>query len=421
MPGGCGAMNRFRKEVEVFLQCPRSMQLLMLANMIYALLLPIIEIFVAAYVMRNSHAASLVVTYQLAVYAATPVAFLVNGFLLGRVEAKHLYAAGMLLSGLAIVWMMRSGSLSLFDIAASGLMMGLATGLFWANRGFLALASTQDNNRNYYYGMELFIAMLASVVVPALVGWFLSGTARYGWLGGEVNRAYQGIAGVFLALTAASALIVLRGTFPTPANTRFLFLHFHPLWGLMQKLALLKGLAQGYILTAPAMLILLFAGKEGTLGATQSIGGVLAAFMLYTVGRSASPRHRQLVFAAGLLLFFAGAAFNAVLFNAWGVLLFLACLLLAKPLLDLGYNPIEMRIIDAVSQLEGRNQYAYFFNHDLALFAGRAVGCLFFLALAHWGSPTVALRYAMPVIALLQLLSIAVARQACSEESGSPA
>ncbi len=414
-------MNRLRKEMEVFLQCPRSMRLLLIANMIYALLLPIIEIFVAAYVMRNSQAVSLVVTYQLAVYAATPVAFLANGFLLGRVEAKHLYAAGMVLSGLAIVWMMRSGTLSLLDIATSGLMMGLATGLFWANRGFLALASTQDNNRNYYYGVELFVAMLASVVVPALVGWFLTATVRYGWLGGEVNRAYQGIAGIFLALTAASALIVLRGTFPSPANTRFLFLHFHPLWRRMQALALLKGLAQGYILTAPAMLILLFAGKEGTLGATQSIGGVLAAFMLYTVGRSASPRHRQIVFAAGLLLFFAGAAFNAVLFNAWGVLLFLGCLLLAKPLLDLGYNPIEMRIIDAVSQLEHRNQYAYFFNHDLALFAGRAVGCLFFLALARWGSPTVALRYAMPVIALFQLLSIAIARQARSAESASTA
>ena len=125
--------------------------------------------------------------------------------------------------------------------------------------------------------------------------------------------------------------------------------------------------------------------------------------------------------ASCLLLFFAGAAFNAVLFNAWGVMLFLACLLLAKPLLDLGYNPIEMRIIDAVSQLEHRNQYAYLFNHDLAMFAGRAVGCLFFLAMARWGSPTVALRYAMPVIALFQLLSIAIARQARSAESASTA
>ena len=49
-------MNRLRREFEVFLSCPRSMQVLMVSNMIYGLVLPVIEIFVAAYVMRNSHA-----------------------------------------------------------------------------------------------------------------------------------------------------------------------------------------------------------------------------------------------------------------------------------------------------------------------------------------------------------------------------
>jgi YQGE family putative transporter len=92
-------MNRLRKEVEVFLRCPRSMRVLIVSNMIYALVLPVIDVFVAAYVMRNSHAVARVVTYQLAVYAATPVAFYLNGILLGRVAVKHLYAAGMLLSG----------------------------------------------------------------------------------------------------------------------------------------------------------------------------------------------------------------------------------------------------------------------------------------------------------------------------------
>ena len=56
-------MNRLRKEFEVFIACPRSMRVLMVSNMIYALVLPVIEIFVAAYVMRNSRAVDKVVTY----------------------------------------------------------------------------------------------------------------------------------------------------------------------------------------------------------------------------------------------------------------------------------------------------------------------------------------------------------------------
>jgi YQGE family putative transporter len=250
-------MTRLRKEFEVFLRCSRSMQILMVSNMIYALVLPVIEIFVAAYVMRNSRAVARVVTYQLAIYAATPLAFYLNGRLLGKVGAKHLYAAGMLLSGLAMMLMMQLSILTSIGVATSGFFMGLATGLFWANRGYLALTATNDGNRNYYYGLEMFVASLASVAVPALIGWFISGTTLYGWLGGIPNRAYHIVAAVVFGLTILAAGILERGTFRDPQPTPFVFFHFHPLWIRMLELALLKGLAQGYIVTAPAMLIML--------------------------------------------------------------------------------------------------------------------------------------------------------------------
>jgi len=404
-------MNRLRREFEVFLSCSRSMQILMVSNMIYALVLPVIEIFIAAYVMRNSHAVAKVVTYQLSIYAATPLAFYLNGKLLGRVGAKHLYAAGMLLSGVAMMLMMQLSILTPVGVACSGFTMGIATGIFWANRGFLALVTTNDSNRNYYYGLENFIAVLAAVAVPALIGFFISGTALYGWLGGIADRAYHIVATVVFALTILAAGILERGSFRNPEHTRFVFFHFHPLWWRMLQLALLKGLAQGYIVTAPAMLIMLLVGQEGTLGATQAIGGVFSACLMYTVGRLAAPNHRRIVFAAGLLLFLLGAVTNTLLFDAVGVLIFMGCLVLAKPLLDLAYYPIQLQVVDAVSRIEGRSEYAYIFNHEFGLFVGRLLGCGLFLGIASWWSGTAALKYALPVIALLQLLSIRVAGQ----------
>jgi YQGE family putative transporter len=157
------------------------------------------------------------------------------------------------------------------------------------------------------------------------------------------------------------------------------------------------------------MLIMMLVGQEGTLGVTQAIGGVFSAFLMYTVGRIAAPRHRRIVFAAGLLLFLLGAITNTLLFNAVGVLVFIGCLLLAKPLLDLAYYPIQLQVVDVVSRLEGRNQYAYIFNHEFGLFTGRCLGCGMFLGIAYWWSGIAALKYALPVIALLQLLSIWVA------------
>ena len=248
-------------------------------------------------------------------------------------------------------------------------------------------------------------------MVPALIGWFISGTTLYGWLGGIPNRAYHIVAMVVFGLTILAAGILERGTFRNPEHTRFVYFRFHPLWWRMLELALLKGLAQGYIVTAPAMLIMLLVGQEGTLGATQAIGGVFSACIMYTVGRMTAPRHRIIVFSTGLALFFLGALTNALLFNAVGVLIFIACLILAKPLLDLAYYPIQLQVIDAVTRLEGRNEYAYIFNHEFGLFTGRCLGCGLFLGIAYGWSGNAALKYALPVIALLQLLSIRVAGQ----------
>ena len=404
-------MSGWRKEIEVFHQCPRSMRVLMISNMMYAFVLPVIEIFVAAYVMRNSHAVSKVVTYQLSIYAAYPLAFFLNGTFLGRIGAKHLYAMGMLLSGLAIMLMMQLSIVTPVGIASTGFIMGLATGIFWANRGLLALTATEDGNRNYYYGVENFIASLAAVAVPALIGWFISGTTSYGWLGGVANRAYRIIAMVVFVVTILAAWILEQGTFRSPKRAQFVFFRFHKLWRRMLTLALLKGLAQGYIVTAPAMLIMLLVGEEGTLGATQAIGGVFSAFLLYMAGRIAAPKHRRVVFSCGLVLFLVGAVTNTLLFNAVGVLIFMGCLLLSKPLLDLGYFPIQLQVTDVVSRLEDRNEYAYIFNHEFGLFAGRCLGCGLFLCIAYGWSGNAALKYALPVIALLQLLSIRVASQ----------
>jgi YQGE family putative transporter len=115
------------------------MRILLLTNLVYAFVLPVIDIFVGAYVYRNSRDPTMVVVYQLAAYTGIPFTFLINGFLLQRVNIKWLYSAGMLLSGVSMAVMMSLGKLSMTGVGAVGLIMGMSFGLFWANRDFLAL------------------------------------------------------------------------------------------------------------------------------------------------------------------------------------------------------------------------------------------------------------------------------------------
>ena len=401
-------MRKLFHEYRHFLSYPRDMRTLLVTNLVYGLVMPVIEMFIGAYVMRKSDDVKMVVIYQLAVYTGIPFTFLVNGWLLQHVNVKRLYSAGMMLSGVSMVVMMSLNQLSLQGLGVAGLLMGMSFGLYWSNRDYLALSSTTDANRNYYYGLETFFATNIGIVVPFAIGAFI------GWYGGndsaQVGRAYQIITGVVFVLTFAASLILHQGKFNNPPRSRFLYFRYHWIWNRMQLLAILKGLAQGYIVTAPAMLIMTHVGKEGSLGTILSLGSVLSAILLYVLGRTTQPKHRIYLFAVGLSLFALGALANGVLFSKLGVLVFMVLLVLGWPLADVAYFTIQLLVIDTVSAIEKRNQYSYIFVQEFGFYLGRFAGCGLFILLATQVSNTFALRYALLIVALLQLLSVFVAR-----------
>jgi YQGE family putative transporter len=273
------------KELIFFKSHPLPMRVLLLTNLIYALVLPIIELFIGAYIMRNSSDISLVVIFQLALYIGIPATFALNGFLLNYFKISRLYSLGMLLSGISMAAMMSLDKLTTWGIFGTGLIMGLSYGFFWANRDFLALNTTNNDNRNYYYGIETFFYTIAGIIIPFGAGAFIASTKANGWFAGNINVAYYCLAGFVFTLTVVSSILVHRGHFENPAKTPFIFFKFHPLWYKMLSLSVLKGVAQGYIVTAPVMLIRTLVGEEGSLGTILSIAAFLSAILLYILGK----------------------------------------------------------------------------------------------------------------------------------------
>jgi MFS transporter, YQGE family, putative transporter len=402
--------NKILSEFRFFMSMPRDMRLVLGTNMIYAFVLPIIDIFVGAYIMRSSHNPSMVAVYQLCVYTGIPFTFLINGFLLNKIKISRLYSFGMLLSGISMIFMMTLSNISMVGVSISGFIMGASFGFFWANRDFLALDTTNDTNRNYYYGVETFFYTLTFIIVPAVVGWFLIRSSSLGWFGGNIVGAYKIVTGIVLLLTILASIVIHQHRFNNPKQKKFLYFHFDPLWKKMLGLASLKGMVQGYLVTAPAILIMTLVGNEGDLGTIQSISGILTAFILYFLGRTTKPKHRIYIFAAGMTVFLVGALTNQVLFSAFGVIVFVLCKVLFMPLHDIAYFPIQMQVIDILSVRENRSKYAYIFNHEFGLYLGRFFGLVLFISLAFYVSKDFALRYSLVIVALIQMLSIPLAK-----------
>jgi hypothetical protein len=74
--------------------------------------------------------------------------------------------------------------------------------------------------------------------------------------------------------------------------------------------------------------------------------------------------------------------------------------------------------------MENRNQYAYIFVQEFGFYIGRFAGCGLFILLATQVSNTFALRYALLIVAVLQLLSVFVAKsilKGCADSAAKPA
>jgi YQGE family putative transporter len=217
------------------------------------------------------------------------------------------------------------------------------------------------------------------------------------------------------ALTILSSIVIHKENFKKPELKKFLFFKFHALWRKMLVLAGLKGLAQGYLVTAPAILVMRLVGNEGSVGLVQGVSGVFTAVLLYLLGRTTAPSHRIYIFIAGLAVFLLGTLVNGILFSAIGVIVFVLCKVLFAPLHDIAYFPTQMRVIDIVSKIENRNEFAYIFNHEFGLYVGRFIGLMLFIVLATYVSEEFALKYALIIIAVLQLASIPMAKHIISE------
>src|SRR6187401_1032362 len=115
-------LNKLKTEIGQFKNQPHDFRILILTNLVYAIVLPVIDIFVAAYVMRSSNDPVKVVIYQLTIYTGIPLTFLLNGFLLKHFNIRKLYSAGMMLSAISMMVMMSLKSLDLTGIGMAGII-----------------------------------------------------------------------------------------------------------------------------------------------------------------------------------------------------------------------------------------------------------------------------------------------------------
>ena len=66
-------------ELDFFKSQPINIRTLLVTNLLFAIVLPIVEIFAGAYIMRNTGSSSYVMIYQLCMYIGVVITAIANG------------------------------------------------------------------------------------------------------------------------------------------------------------------------------------------------------------------------------------------------------------------------------------------------------------------------------------------------------
>ena len=403
-------------EINHFKSFPRNMRYLLFANLLYAFVLPVIELFVGSYIVsppdptivmsaiEKQSKINLYLYYQFALYLGIPICFIINGFLLRKIKVTYLYSLGLLLSGISMTFMMSLTSLNNLGVIVAGLIMGASYGFFWANRDFMSLDVTNNENRNYYFSIDTIFYTITWIIVPAVVGYIIT-------FGPENNfytskSGYIGVTIAVFAITILASLIINRETYNNPKNENFIFLSNNRLWNKMILFSITKGVMQGAIMIFPILLILSIIGGVNMLGVIVSGGQIISAVMLYFMGRYAKPKHRVIIYIISIAFFSIAIFVHGTLYSVLGVIVYNILQYMAKPLHDVSYFPTEFRVIDIVSKRENKNEFSYIIKHEFTLFIGRISAILIVLFLAYKVNADFALRFGLFFIAAIMILSI---------------
>lgn len=379
-------VSRFRRELSIFNQLELNTKKLVLSNFCQTIANALIFVFVNAYMFVSTNNVTSVALFNLGIYISVLIGFYLNSYLIKFIKVKHLFIFGLITQGLSMGILFFFTALSLWLIFGIGLIVGLAFGLYWANRNFIYPSLTLNKERDYISGMDSLVSSTSGVVLPLLAGWLIVWARANPQL--EVIGAYRLIMlfGIIVLLIGSLFLSSIK-SFPVPKVTLRFVKKPNVDWKLF-RIFVLAASAQGVIAaTVPEVITLSFLGNEGVLGSIKAVLAIMTGLAMYFVGRKMKPPDRFKVLVTGNLPILLASIILLIKFNQLTIILYLILMSLGNAIFWFVYMPLFSKAVEIQNEGNMVDNYAYVLDHELFINLGRVSFLLFFLfAINFWGN-----------------------------------
>ena len=374
------------------------------SDMVHDFSIPLTDIFLGAFIWRQTGWLLLVVLYKIGEWIFLPLTFYVNGLLLKKITVPRAFALGSALAGLTPLALIFFGVTSSLSIFLCGCLYGIGNGFYWANRNYLEFKETDVPARKYFFSLSAAISNISGILVPAVAGWFIV-------FGSQSNlytpvQAYWVLFIISFFLLIICAVIIGQGAFAyaPPASLKVIALKF---WTKRRLLNIAQGLIDGVGLMS-SILLLYFLGNEGALGVAMSLTTAGVIITTYIYGRWARERHERPTLLISALLFLACALALAVLPPAAGIFIYVIVVSIAFNFFVIPSAAISLVLADKEATIALTSRYAFIIDNELFLNSGRLLGAVVISGLVILGSQKIGLFYSPLVIAALCLIFIMI-------------
>lgn len=376
------------------------------SNLFHIISNPLFGIFINAFIWRTTGSLLNVVLYSAGDFLCLPIAFFLNGFLLGKVNIRTAYWIGTLVASLTTALVVFLGVTSPYAFLAYGCLVGLGNGFYWANRNYLELQESNPNQRKYFYSLLSIADRLANIVVPLFAGWFIIFGQNSNFY--SPVHAYWILFGTAIVLMLGGALTIARGSFESPVPLFISRLKIKPFLNKRRILSLAQGLTDG-LGFVPTILILLFLGKEGVLGTIAAIISVVTIVIIYLYGRIANgidPRRVLLISTIGFSLC---ALYLALSPGPISSIVYILLTAIFLNFMNLAVSPLLLSLTDIeMGDNPSTHRYSFIFDNELFLNIGRLISFAFILICIFSGQITHALFYISLFAGIVQIILIRI-------------
>lgn len=383
---------------------------LITANFLFGLFNPFYLIFANTFIFSSTGGDLLLnLLYSSYNYVGILGGFILTGYLLKRIHVKNMLIIGcmMLFTSIMVLFFMPEKRLSEFWVFIFGLSTGVGNGIYWASRNYLTLVNTNDQNRNFFAGVDFILISIGRIITPLIIGFYIGEGVRAGWFSHEF--AYRSTLVFAFLLVLAITLVIWPRKYRTVTPEKFLYLKYMKQWKKVRKMMVVMGFYQGALLTLPPILILKYVGNESAVGTLSSVSYLVAIFLVFYISRRTGTEHRTLILKSGIFILLVGSVlFSSLLYftTTLATSILMVAMFIAEPIINFPFRATFMKAIDELYLLEKRDIYAYVVDIEIYAAIGRIVGLTMFYVMYITIPIYISLSIFMLFVACIQFINV---------------